>query len=157
MNPPERHRVRVERPGGVFFCPGDKVMQIANNYEKGVFNGDVGVLAVVDAEEELFTIDFGGETIVDYAFDEADQLTLAYATTIHKSQGSEYEAVVIALMPQHSIMLRRNLLYTAVTRGRKLVVIVGDSASIQRAVRTGRGGERWTRLAYCLRDIAPSS
>ena len=125
-------------------------MQIANNYEKGVFNGDVGVIATVDAEEELFTVDFGGELIVDYAFDEADQLTLAYATTIHKSQGSEYEAVVIALMPQHSIMLRRNLLYTAVTRGRKLVVIVGDSGSIETAVRTGRGGERWTRLAYCL-------
>ena len=147
----------MERPNGVFFCPGDKVMQIENNYEKGVFNGDVGVIATIDAEKEFFTVDFGGEVIVDYPFDEADQLTLAYATTIHKSQGSEYEAVVIALMPQHSIMLRRNLLYTAVTRGRKLVVIVGDSASIDRAVRTGRGGERWTRLAHCLRDIALSS
>jgi exodeoxyribonuclease V alpha subunit len=153
LNPPERHKSRLERPNGVFFCPGDKVMQIENNYEKRVFNGDVGVIATVDTEEEVFTVDYGGEVVIDYGFDEADQLTLAYATTIHKSQGSEYEAVVVALMPQHSIMLRRNLLYTAVTRGRKLVVIVGDSGSIERAVRTGHGGERWTRLAHCLRAI----
>ncbi len=150
LNPPARHTARLERPNGVFFCPGDKVMQTENNYEKGVFNGDVGVIATVDADEEEFTVDFGGALIVDYSFDEADQLTLAYATTIHKSQGSEYEAVVIALMPQHSIMLRRNLLYTAVTRGRKLVVIVGDRSSVERAVRTGRGGERCTRLGHCL-------
>ncbi|MEK6372597.1 MAG: ATP-dependent RecD-like DNA helicase [Acidobacteriota bacterium] len=156
LNPPARHKARVERPNGVFFCPGDKVMQLENSYEKGVFNGDVGVIATVDAEEELFNVDFGGEVIVDYAFDEADQLTLAYATTIHKSQGSEYEAVVIVLMPQHSIMLRRNLLYTAVTRGRKLVVIVGDSRSVERAVRTGRGGERWTRLVHCLKNAMSS-
>jgi exodeoxyribonuclease V alpha subunit len=152
INPPERHqKARVERPNDVWFCPGDKVMQVENNYDKSVFNGDVGVLAMVDMEEELFTVDFGAELIVDYSFDEADQLTLAYATTIHKSQGSEYPAVVVVLMPQHSIMLRRNLLYTAVTRGRKLVVIVGDPNAVGTAVRTGRGGERWTRLAHCLR------
>jgi exodeoxyribonuclease V alpha subunit len=153
INSPERHRnARVERPNDVWFCPGDKVMQVENNYDKSVFNGDVGVLATVDMEEELFTVDFGGELIVDYSFDEADQLTLAYATTIHKSQGSEYPAVVVVLMPQHTIMLRRNLLYTAVTRGRKLVVVVGDPAAVGTAVRTGRGGERWTRLAGCLRQ-----
>jgi exodeoxyribonuclease V alpha subunit len=155
LNPPARHKNRVERPNGVFFSPGDKVMQTENNYEKGVFNGDVGVIATVDAGKKMFTVDFGGELIVDYAVDEADQLTLAYAATIHKSQGSEYEAVVIALMPQHSIMLRRNLLYTAVTRGRKLVVIVGDRASVEKAVRTGRGGERCTRLRHCLSGIPP--
>jgi len=150
LNPPARHKARVERPNGVFFCPGDKVMQTENNYHKKVFNGDVGIVAVVDPELEQFTVDFGGELIVDYLFDEADQLTLAYATTIHKSQGSEYEAVVIAMMPQHHIMLRRNLLYTAVTRGRKLVVIVGDERAVHTAVRTGRGGERLTRLKLCL-------
>jgi exodeoxyribonuclease V alpha subunit len=154
LNPPARHTARVERPNGIFFCPGDKVMQTVNNYEKGVFNGDVGVIATVDAEEEMFTIDYGGELIVDYSLDEADQLTLAYATTIHKSQGSEYEAVVIALMPQHSIMFRRNLLYTAMTRGRKLVVIVGNRSSVEQAVRTGRGGERCTRLGHCLASAA---
>jgi exodeoxyribonuclease V alpha subunit len=156
LNPPERHKSRVERPNDVVFCRGDKVMQVENNYDKTVFNGDVGVIGVIDQEEESFSVDFGGQLIVDYSFDEADQLTLAYATTIHKSQGSEYEAVVIVLTPQHSIMLRRNLLYTAVTRGRKVVVIVGDSGSIEKAVRTGRGGERWTRLAHCLMN-APAS
>lgn len=150
INPPERHTARVERPNAVFFSPGDKVMQTENNYDKNVFNGDVGVLAMVDMEKEMFTVDFGAEAIVDYMFDEADQLTLAYATTIHKSQGSEYPAVVVVLMPQHSIMLRRNLLYTAVTRGRRLVVVVGDPQSVDKAVRTGRGGERWTRLGHCL-------
>jgi exodeoxyribonuclease V alpha subunit len=152
LNPSERHKARIERPQAVFFAPRDKVMQVENNYDKNVFNGDVGVIAMVDMEEEVFTVDFGAELIVDYSFDEADQLTLAYATTIHKSQGSEYPAVVIVLMPQHSIMLRRNLLYTAVTRGRKLVVVVGDTKAIERAVKTGRGGERWTRLARCLKN-----
>jgi exodeoxyribonuclease V alpha subunit len=157
INPPERHKnARVERPNEIFFSPGDKVMQTENNYDKNVFNGDVGVVATVDMEEEQFTVDFGAELIVDYTFDEADQLTLAYATTIHKSQGSEYPAVVVVLMPQHSIMLRRNLLYTAVTRGRRLVVVVGDTAAIGTAVRTGRGGERWTRLAHCLRASSSS-
>lgn len=154
LNPPSRHKTRVERPNGIFFCPRDKVMQTENNYDKGVFNGDVGVIAEVDVENEVFTVDFGAELIVDYLFDEADQLTLAYATTIHKSQGSEYDAVVIALMPEHYIMLRRNLLYTAVTRGRKLVVLVGDDGAIGTAVRTGRGGERVTRLKHCLTALS---
>jgi exodeoxyribonuclease V alpha subunit len=152
LNPPARHKARVERPNAVFFCRGDKVMQTVNNYHKEVFNGDVGVIGEVNAEKETFDVDFGGDLIVDYAFDEADQLTLAYATTIHKSQGTEYEAVVVVLMPEHSIMLRRNLLYTAVTRGRKLVVVVGDHGAVERAVRTGRGGERCTRLAQCLTE-----
>src|SRR5207253_10826558 len=121
-----------------------------NNYDKNVFNGDVGVIAAIDMEADTLTVDFGGESIVDYGFEEADQLTLAYATTIHKSQGSEYPAVIVTLLPQHHIMLRRNLLYTAVTRGRKLVVLVGDTRSIETAVRTGRGGERLTRLRQCI-------
>jgi exodeoxyribonuclease V alpha subunit len=152
LNPRTRHRTYVDRPNDVTFLPGDKVMQIENNYDKNVFNGDVGVIAKIDREAEAFAVDYGGELIVDYTFDEADQLTLAYATTIHKAQGSEYPAVVVVLMPQHSIMLRRNLLYTAVTRGRKLVVVVGDVRSVDMAVRTGRGGERYTRLASLLQQ-----
>jgi len=101
-------------------------------------------------EKERFTVDFGGDLIADYTFSEADQLTLAYAATIHKTQGSEYPGVVIVLLPQHQIMLRRNLMYTAVTRGSKLVVVVGDISSVQTAVKTGRGGERCTRLKECL-------
>lgn len=153
LNPPHKHRHRLDRPNGVLFLPADKVMQTENNYDKNVFNGDVGVITAIDPEMEVLTVDFGGELIVDYTFDEAEQLTLAYATTIHKSQGSEYPAVIVVLMPQHSIMLRRNLLYTAVTRGRKLVVLVGDARSIEMAVRTGKGGERITRLALVLREI----
>ena len=152
LNPPDRHKARVERPKGVFFCRNDKVMQVENNYNKGVFNGDVGVVAMVDPEKEQFTVDFGADLIVDYYFGEADQLTLAYATTIHKSQGSEYEAVVIALMKQHSMMLRRNLLYTAVTRGRTVVVVVGDLDAVRTAVKTGSGSERLTRLRHCLQQ-----
>jgi exodeoxyribonuclease V alpha subunit len=157
LNPSERHNVQVDRPNGVVFLPRDKVMQTVNNYEKEVFNGDVGVVATIDPTKKRFTVDFGADLIVDYTFDEADQLTLAYATTIHKSQGSEYQAVIVAIMPQHSIMLRRNLLYTAVTRGRRLVVIVGDMRSVQTAVRTGRGGERCTRLRHCLATAATAT
>jgi exodeoxyribonuclease V alpha subunit len=146
LNPPQNQRARLERPNQIVFVRGDKVMQVENNYDKNVFNGDVGVIASIDMENDLLTVDFGGESIVDYGFDEAEQLTLAYATTIHKSQGSEYPAVIVTLMPQHQVMLRRNLLYTAVTRGRKLVVVVGDARSIETAARTGRGGERLTRL-----------
>ena len=153
LNPPARHKDRVERPNGVFFCRNDKVMQIENNYDKGVFNGDVGIVASVDPLLEQFTVDFGADLIVDYFYGEADQLTLAYATTIHKSQGSEYEAVVIALMKQHHVMLRRTLLYTAVTRGRAVVVVVGDADAVRTAVKTGSGGERLTRLRHCLAEI----
>ena len=156
LNPPGHHRVRIDRPNGVFFLPRDKVMQTENNYDKGVFNGDVGVIATIDAEEETFTVDYGADLIVDYTYDEAEQLTLAYATTIHKSQGSEYPAVIVTLLPQHHIMLQRNLLYTAVTRGRKVVVVVGDRRSIDTAVRNGRGGERCTRLKHCLMAIPDS-
>lgn len=124
---------------------------LQNDYDKNVFNGDVGVVADIDPVTQTFTVDFGADAIVDYTFDEADQLTLAYATTIHKSQGSEYRAVILALLPQHTIMLQRNLLYTAVTRGKEVVILVGDRASLDRAVRTSRGGERVTRLADLLR------
>jgi len=150
LNPPERRKSHVERANGELLASGDKVMQTENNYDKNVFNGDIGVVATIDEEGERFVVDFGGDLIVDYTFDESDQLTLAYTTTIHKSQGSEYEAVVIAMMPEHYVMLQRNLLYTAVTRGRKLVVIVGDRRSVQKAVSTGGGGERRTRLGRCL-------
>ena len=150
LNPAEQHRTRIERPHGIVFLPRDKVMQTENNYDKGVFNGDVGVLVSIDTHAETFTVDFGAEQIVDYTFDEADQLVLAYATTIHKSQGSEYRAVVITLLPQHHMMLQRNLLYTAVTRGREAVILVGDRVAIEQAVRTSRSGERVTRLRHCL-------
>jgi exodeoxyribonuclease V alpha subunit len=134
---------RIERLGSIYFC-GDKVMQTINDYEKDVFNGDIGVITSLDPEAGVI-VQFDGRRAA-YAIEEMDDLVLSYATTIHKSQGSEYPAVVIALTTQHSIMLRRNLLYTAVTRGKRLVVVVGEEEAVRRAVGAadGRGGS--TRL-----------
>ena len=124
---------RVERFGWTF-APGDKVMQVENNYDKEVYNGDIGRIDDVDPEIGEVTARFDGRTVV-YGFGELDALVPAYATTIHKSQGSEYPAVVIPLMTQHYVMLRRNLLYTGVTRGKRLVVLVGQRKAIAIAVR----------------------
>jgi exodeoxyribonuclease V alpha subunit len=118
LNPPGV--IRVERFGWTF-CPGDKVMQVENDYDKEVYNGDLGVVSRIDMEEGELTVDFDGR-LLSYGFGELDELVLAYATTIHKSQGSEYPAVVIPLSTQHYPMLQRNLVYTGVTRGKRLVV-----------------------------------
>ncbi|MBF0587046.1 ATP-dependent RecD-like DNA helicase [Prosthecochloris sp. N3] len=136
---------------GTMFAPGDKVIQQINNYEKEVFNGDIGVITLLDAEERMLTVSFGGHE-VDYEFSELDELSLAYATTIHKSQGSEYPAVVVPLSMQHSVLLQRNLLYTAVTRGRRLVVIVAEQAALERAVVRRISGDRLTNLAGRLQQ-----
>ena len=139
---------RIERLGTAFHA-GDKVMQTVNDYEKDVFNGDTGVIVGIDAESMTAFVEIDGRTI-EYVDDVLDDLVLAYATTIHKSQGSEYPAVVIALTQQHSIMLQRNLVYTAVTRGKKLVVIAGEKAALQKAVSTASTRRRWTKLGEWL-------
>jgi exodeoxyribonuclease V alpha subunit len=139
---------RIERLGTTFHA-GDKVMQTVNNYDKDVFNGDIGVIASVDPETAKAIVDLDGRQI-EYEDDELDDLVLAYATTIHKSQGSEYPAVVIALTTQHAIMLQRNLVYTAVTRGKKLVVIVGQQSALRQAVTTTSTRRRWTKLREWL-------
>jgi exodeoxyribonuclease V alpha subunit len=126
-------------------------MQTANDYDKEVFNGDIGRVRRIDIEEQHLYVDFDGRS-VRYDFDEFDELTLAYALTIHKSQGSEYPAVVLALHTQHFVMLRRNLLYTAITRGRKLVVVVGNRRAIEMAVQERDTRERYTALAARLRE-----
>lgn len=141
---------RIERMGTSFHA-GDKVMQTINDYDKDVFNGDIGVIRELDAESETAIIDFDGREVA-YEADDFDDLVLSYATTIHKSQGSEYPAVVIALTRQHAIMLQRNLLYTAVTRGRKLVVIVGEEEAVRRAVAERNVKKRWTKLGEWLRN-----
>ncbi len=141
---------RIERLGTAFHA-GDKVMQTVNNYEKDVFNGDTGVIVEIDAEAMTALVDVDGR-VVEYADDELEDLVLAYATTIHKSQGSEYDAVVIALTMQHAIMLQRNLVYTAVTRGKKLVVIVGQENALSQAVRTTSTRSRWTKLRERLTE-----
>ncbi len=139
---------RIERMGTAFHA-GDKVMQTVNDYEKDVFNGDIGVIQEIDAEEATALTDFEGR-IVELAEDDFEDVVLSYATTIHKSQGSEYPAVVIALTRQHTVMLQRNLLYTAVTRGRKLVVIVGEEEAMRRAIAEKSVRRRWTKLREWL-------
>ncbi|ANK12918.1 ATP-dependent RecD-like DNA helicase [Erythrobacter neustonensis] len=135
---------KVERFGWSF-APGDKVMQIENDYDKDVFNGDIGYIQAIDSEESELTVDFDGR-VVTYQFGELDTLVPAYAATIHKSQGSEYPAVVIPVMTRHYAMLQRNLLYTGVTRGKKLVVLVGQPRAIAIAVRNAAGRRRWSKL-----------
>ena len=135
---------KVERFGWTF-APGDKVMQIENDYDKEVYNGDIGRIDDVDPDVGEITARFD-DRVVTYGFGELDTLVPAYATTIHKSQGSEYPAVVIPLMTQHYVMLQRNLLYTGVTRGRRLVVLVGQRKAVAIAVKAASGRRRWSKL-----------
>ena len=153
LNPPGA--LRVERFGWTF-GPGDKVMQVANSYERDVFNGDLGIVASIDPEEDVLTVRFEGRA-VEYGFGELDELVLAYATTIHKAQGSEYPAVVIPLSTQHYAMLARNLLYTGVTRGKRLVVLVGSRRALAMAVRNGGARRRWSKLGEWLSDRGGAS
>ena len=139
---------RVERFGWTF-APGDKVMQIENDYDKDVYNGDIGTIDAVDLDEGEVSVDFDGRAVT-FAFGELDTLVPAYAATIHKSQGSEYPAVVIPVMTQHYAMLQRNLLYTGVTRGKKLVVLVGQKKAVAIAVKNVSGRRRWSKLAEWL-------
>ena len=131
---------------------GDKVIQTRNNYELDVFNGDVGTIAKVDVDQLEVTVDFGDRGVA-YPFDELDDLSLAYAITVHKSQGSEYPAIVLPIVPQHFMLLQRNVLYTAITRARRLVVIVGQWKSLYRAIGNTRTTRRHTRLAERLRNL----
>ena len=112
----------------------DKVMQIANNYDKNVFNGDTGYIVSIDTEERLFKVDYDGME-VEYSFDDTDQLTLAYAVTVHKAQGSEFPVVLMPLLSRHYMMLQRNLLYTGMTRAKKLMILVGSKRAVSMAVR----------------------
>ncbi|CAM5718996.1 ATP-dependent RecD-like DNA helicase OS=Streptomyces tendae OX=1932 GN=recD2 PE=3 SV=1 [Streptomyces tendae] len=139
-----------KRFGGRVFRVGDKVTQIRNNYDKGengVFNGTVGVVTALDPVDQRLTVLTDEDEEVPYDFDELDELAHAYAVTIHRSQGSEYPAVVIPVTTGAWMMLQRNLLYTAVTRAKKLVVLVGSRKAIGQAVRTVSAGRRCTAAA----------
>jgi hypothetical protein len=125
-------------------------MQIENDYAKEVYNGDIGYIDDIDPEAGELTASFDGRAVT-YGFGELDTLVPAYAATIHKSQGSEYPAVVIPVMTQHYTMLQRNLLYTGVTRGKKLVVLVGQKKAVAIAVRSISGRRRWSKLQEWLR------
>ncbi len=135
---------------GTTYAPGDEVLQRVNNYDKDVFNGDIGRIAAIDLADQTVTVDFDGRA-VSYELGELDELALAYAASIHKAQGSEYPVVVIPLAMQHYRLLERNLLYTAVTRGKQLVVVIAEPKALQIAVRNRRSQRRITRLAERLR------
>jgi exodeoxyribonuclease V alpha subunit len=135
---------------GQLFRSGDKLMQIQNNYDKEVFNGDFGMLAGVDPTGHSLLVSFDGRE-VHYEWSEADQLVLAYAVSVHKSQGAEFPGVVIPLVTQHYLMLQRNLLYTAITRARELCVLVGSRRAIAMAVRNDAVSQRYTALSWRLR------
>ncbi|MEU7069512.1 ATP-dependent RecD-like DNA helicase [Streptomyces narbonensis] len=155
---PARPDLPEKRFGGRVFRVGDKVTQIRNNYDKGangVFNGTVGVVTALDPVEQRLTVRTDEDEEVPYDFDELDELAHAYAVTIHRSQGSEYPAVVIPVTMSAWMMLQRNLLYTAVTRAKKLVVLVGSRRAIAQAVRTVSAGRRFTALSHRLTGGAP--
>jgi len=136
---------------GTTYSPGDKIIQTVNNYDKEVFNGDIGQILEIDTEESSLKADYDGR-IVEYEFGELDEVSLAYATSIHKSQGSEYPAVVIPLAMQHYMLLERNLIYTAVTRGKKLVTIIGQPKALGMAVKNKNATKRLTNLTARLRS-----
>jgi exodeoxyribonuclease V alpha subunit len=140
-----------EIPTRTVFRAGDKVMQLKNDYERNVWNGDVGVVLSTEAESQSIIIRFDETRDVKYERADLDELTLAYACSIHKSQGSEYPCVVIPMLTSHFVMLSRNLLYTAVTRARRLVVLVADTKALSLAVGRVTGDERQTRLAARIR------
>jgi len=155
---PFREGQPERRYGGRVFRVGDKVTQLRNNYDKGaagIFNGTVGVVASMSVEEHKLTVLTDEDESVDYAFDELDELAHAYAVTIHRSQGSEYPAVVVPLTTASWMMLQRNLLYTGVTRAKKLVVLAGSRRALAAAVRTRGAGRRHTALAHRLQPGPP--
>lgn len=152
LNPPTEASVLKF---GTKFSVGDKVMQIENNYDRDVFNGDIGFVTRLDAEEEELTVDFDGREVV-YPYGELDELVLCYATTIHKSQGSEYPIVVLPITMQHYVMLKRNLIYTGVTRGKMLVILVGQKKALAMAVRGKQTIARNTGLRHWLQNENPT-
>ena len=137
---------------GYSFRQGDRVMQLRNNYDKDVFNGDLGFVESVDLEERTLSVNFDGR-LLEYDASELDELTLAYATTIHKSQGSEYPIVVMPVLMTHYVMLQRNLIYTGITRARKICVLIGTKMALSFAIRNMTVLKRNTRLKERLNPV----
>jgi len=145
---PETTREKLS-VAGVTYKPGDKVMQIRNNYDKKVFNGDIGVIDSVNHEDKEVFVNFS-DNLIEYDFEEIKELVLAYAISIHKSQGSEYDAVIVPLFMQHFMLLQRNLLYTALTRAKKLCIFIGQPKALAMAIKNTKGTERLTFLKKFL-------
>ena len=142
LNP---NTIMIETMGNTFKL-GDKIMHLKNNYQKEVFNGDIGTIYDIDKKAQMLSVNYYGR-IVDYDFAEMDEISLAYAISVHKSQGSEYPAVIIPIMMQHFVLLQRNLLYTAITRGKELVVIIGSRKALLTALKNDSPQKRLSRLA----------
>lgn len=145
-------QTQVIKKYGHCYGVGDKVLQVVNNYDKEIFNGDIGTIIKMDFEESVLWIDFDGREI-EYEFSELDEINLAYATTIHKSQGSEYPVVIIPLAMEHYNLLERNLLYTAVTRGKKLVIVIGQEKALTLAIKRLQAQKRITALKMFLNEL----
>lgn len=150
LNPPRPGKPEY-KSGSRLFRQGDRVIQLRNNYDKDVYNGDLGLIRQIDLEEGEFVVEIDGRP-VRYEFSDLDELALAYALTVHKSQGSEYPVVVIPLLTQHYMMLQRNLLYTGVTRAKAMVVLVGTRKAIAMAVRNAKIARRWSGLSWRLQQ-----
>ncbi len=150
LNPGHKAQFKM---GERTFKTGDKVMQTANNYDKGVFNGDMGRVAHINSHEKKFIVLFDSNQSIEYDMNEADQLNLAYAVTVHKSQGSEFPAVVMPMLTQHYMMLQRNLLYTGMTRAKKLLILIGSRKAVAMAVNNSRLEPRFTRLKELIKAL----
>jgi exodeoxyribonuclease V alpha subunit len=148
LNPSKIEIVRGDRA----FRLNDKVMQTRNNYEKEIFNGDIGLVKSIDEKNQEVVVDYDGRAVT-YDYSELDEIILAYAISVHKAQGSEYPAVVIPILPQHYLLLQRNLIYTAVTRGKRLVVMVGSKKALATGVRNERTLKRYTYLKERLKGL----
>ena len=148
LNPPANNKLERKLYGTIFRL-GDKVMQTQNNYDKDIYNGDIGFVTSIDVVEQTLVVDFEGR-VATYDWSDADQLTLAYVISIHKAQGSEFPVVVMPIVTQHYTMLQRNLLYTAITRARKLCVLAGSPRAISMAVRNNKVSQRFTALEWRL-------
>jgi exodeoxyribonuclease V alpha subunit len=168
LNPPSPEK-KEHQSGERLFREGDKVMQIKNNYQltweirsrygipidkgMGVFNGDMGVIKEINENAQTLTVEYDEQRLVDYPFVQLEEIELAYAITIHKSQGSEYPAVILPLLAGPKLLFNRNLLYTAVTRARKCVTILGSSAVVQEMIDNAKENRRYTGLRDRIREI----
>jgi len=150
LNPPSYEKTEMER-GFLKLRTGDRIIQLKNNYKKDVYNGSIGCITAIDSKEETIHADFNGKA-VEYDFDELEEIRLAYCISIHKSQGSEFKCVILCMVNAHYIMLRRKLLYTAVTRAREECLIIGNKKAIHMAVRNINEVERNTRLAIRVQE-----
>ena len=142
------------RRSGLTYRLNDRVMQIKNNYDKEVFNGDIGSIQAVDLENRTLSVLFD-DRMIEYDVTELDELTLAYATTIHKSQGSEYPIVVMPVLMTHYVMLQRNMLYTGITRAKKLLVLIGSRKALRHSIRNVTVTQRNTKLRERLANGIP--